>query len=335
MPEPAPTLGGDDIVLVTGAAGFIGSNVARRLAARGIRVVASDRLGSDERWRNLADTPLHDLITPEATPDFLRAEGDRVPVIVHMGAVSATTERDVDRIVRDNVRASLDLWRWCMATGARFLYASSAATYGDGSRGFRDDEAPDALAALRPLNAYGWSKHLVDRRIVDDARRSDRLPQWAGLKFFNVYGPGEDHKRDMRSVVNKIWPSVARGETVQLFRSHRPDFPDGGQCRDFVHVDDCVAVIEWLLREPTQSGLFNVGSGKARSFLDLALATFAAAGRPPAIAYIDMPPELRSQYQYFTEADMTKLRQRGYEAPATTLEDGVRAYVEGWLAHLP
>lgn len=329
------TFSGDDIVLVTGAAGFIGSNIARRLTQLGIRVVGSDRLGSDERWRNLAGAPLYDLLTPESVTDFLRSEGDRVPAIVHMGAVSATTERDVDRIIRDNVRSSLDLWRWCSATGARFVYASSAATYGDGAQGFVDDDSPEALAALRPLNAYGWSKHLVDQRIVDDARRGLAPAQWAGLKFFNVYGPREDHKGDMRSVVNKIWPRVREGQTVELFRSHRPDFSDGGQLRDFVYVDDCVDVVEWLLRHPEHSGLFNVGSGQARSFLDLALATFSATDLDPSIAYIDMPESLRAQYQYFTEADMTKLRDRGYTNPQTALEDGVRNYVQDWLSRRP
>ncbi|MCK8785364.1 ADP-glyceromanno-heptose 6-epimerase [Roseomonas sp. NAR14] len=322
---PAP----DGLVLVTGAAGFIGSNLARAFAAEGHRVVACDRLRQGPKWRNLADVALHDLITPEALPDWLGRHAGAVSLVLHMGAVSATTETDVDRIVRENVRTTLDLWEWCARQRVRFLYASSAATYGDGALGFDDDPAPAALAALRPLNAYGWSKHLVDRRLLADARDGRATPPgWAGLKFFNVYGPGEDHKGEMRSVVNKIMPVVRDGGTVQLFRSHRPDYADGAQRRDFIHVDDIVAVIRWLAAKPEVSGLFNLGTGEARSWNDLARAVFAAMGRAPRIAYIDMPPHIRGQYQYFTEARMDRLRRAGWNRPFTSLEEGVRRYVE-------
>jgi ADP-L-glycero-D-manno-heptose 6-epimerase len=246
-----------------------------------------------------------------------------------MGAISATTETDVDAILKNNVRLSLDLWAVATQHALPFIYASSAATYGDGSRGFRDDEDPEALAALSPLNPYGWSKHLVDRRFATDARANRPVPrQWAGLKFFNVYGPNEAHKGDMRSVVHKIYPKIAADEEIELFKSHDARYPDGGQLRDFVYVKDCVAVALWLLDNPGVSGLFNVGTGTARSFYDLAQAVGAALGREPRIRFIDMPTALRARYQYFTQADMRKLRAAGYTAAAWSLEDGVSDYVE-------
>jgi ADP-L-glycero-D-manno-heptose 6-epimerase len=246
-----------------------------------------------------------------------------------MGAISSTTETDVDRFVTNNIRLTLDLWNWCAGNDTRLIYASSAATYGDGSAGFGDDQNPGALAALRPLNAYGWSKHIVDRRVVDDAVHCRPTPsQWAGLKFFNVYGEHETHKGHMQSVISKIYPVVKAGETVSLFKSHNPDYCDGGQLRDFVYVEDCVAVVRWLLQNPTVSGLFNVGTGTARSFLDLVEAIGTAVGRAPNIRFVDTPAELRDKYQYFTQADITKLRAAGYDRPFYSLEDGVRDYAQ-------
>jgi ADP-L-glycero-D-manno-heptose 6-epimerase len=212
------------------------------------------------------------------------------------------------------------------------IYASSAATYGDGSLGFdgRDDLA--SLTALRPLNAYGWSKALFDLFARRQADRSAAPPQWAGLKFFNVYGPNEYHKDAMRSVAAKIWPDVREGRMVRLFKSHRDDYADGGQRRDFVYVRDAAEVVAWLIDTPTVNGVYNLGSGKARSFKSLAEAVFHAAGLPPRIEYGDMPEGLRGQYQYFTEADMGRLRAAGYTAPMTSLEDGVGDYVQAYLA---
>jgi ADP-L-glycero-D-manno-heptose 6-epimerase len=322
------------MIVVTGGAGFIGSNVVAALNARGRHdVVAVDRLGGDDKWRNLQKRELADLVAPEDLQAFLAARGGKVEAIVHMGAISATTERDADLILRNNFRLSLDLWTWCAETGARFIYASSAATYGDGAQGFLDDESPDALAALRPLNPYGWSKHLFDRRVARLAQeKAARPPQWAGLKFFNVYGPNEYHKGEMRSWLAKTCAMAAAGTPVQLFRSHRPDYPDGGQQRDFVHVDDCVAVVLWLLDRPQANGLFNVGSGAARSWLDLAHALFAALAREPRIEFVPMPQELQGRYQYFTQAEMGKLRQAGYGSPFRELEDGVASYVRDFLS---
>jgi ADP-L-glycero-D-manno-heptose 6-epimerase len=323
------TLSGDNLVVVTGGAGFIGSRIVCNLAEAGLRVVVSDLLHTDEKWRNISTAQLHDLIRPDRLSEWLGRHRDGLAAIVHMGAISSTTEADVDRFVANNVRLTLDLWEWCAANTIPLIYASSAATYGDGSAGFCDDQRPTALAALRPLNAYGWSKHVVDRRIITDVV-SDRLtpPQWAGLKFFNVYGPNEGHKGDMQSVVSKTYPVVKAGGTVQLFRSHHPAYRDGGQLRDFVYVKDCVAVVSWLLQNPTVSGLFNVGTGAARSFLDLVNAVGAAVGRAPNIRFVDTPVELRDKYQYFTQADISKLRAAGFGQPFHSLEKGVLDYVQ-------
>jgi len=320
-------------VVVTGGAGFIGSNIVGALAAAGREVVVADWLETGDKWRNLARHALRDLIRPDALLDWLRAHAGEVEAVVHMGAVSATTERDADRLAERNIRASLDLWTWCSGRQTPFVYASSAATYGDGQAGFDDDGAPAALARLRPLNAYGWSKHVVDRRIAEDvARGRPTPPKWAGLKFFNVYGPNEYHKGPMRSVVHQMYPKVAAGEPVTLFRSHNPAYPDGGQLRDFIYVKDCVAVVCWMLEHAFPSGLYNLGTGQARTWRDLAQAVFAAEGRPERIAFVDTPIEIRDRYQYFTQARMERLRAAGFSAPFHTLEDGVRDYVRSYLA---
>jgi ADP-L-glycero-D-manno-heptose 6-epimerase len=321
-------LSADDVIVVTGGAGFIGSNIIRNLGESGCRIVVSDLLRLGDKWRNIAMAQLHDLVRPDMLFEWLGRHSDKVAAIVHMGAVSSTTETDVDKFVASNIRLTLDLWEWCAANGTRFVYASSAATYGNGSAGFSDDQSPVALARLRPLNAYGWSKHFVDRRVIDDVVRGRSTPpQWAGLKFFNVYGPNETHKGEMQSVVSKIYPIVKAGGAVTLFKSHDHRYRDGGQLRDFVYVKDCVASVEWLLHNPIASGLFNIGSGIARSFLDLVQAVGAAVGRDPNIRFVDTTAELRDKYQYFTQADIKKLRAAGFDQPFHSLEDGVRDYV--------
>jgi ADP-L-glycero-D-manno-heptose 6-epimerase len=322
-------LSGGDLIVVTGGAGFIGSHIARHLAERGSRVVISDLFGSGDKWRNIASAQLYDLIRPDLLSEWLERHNGKVAAIVHMAAISSTTETDIDRFVAHNIRLTLDLWAWCAANATRFIYASSAATYGDGSAGFSDDQSPAALAPLRPLNAYGWSKHFVDRRVVEDVVRGrPSPPQWAGLKFFNVYGPNEAHKGDMQSVVGKVCPIIEAGGTVMLFKSHNPAYQDGGQLRDFVYVKDCVATVGWLLQNPKATGLFNVGTGAARSFLDLVNAVAAAVGCSPKVRFVDTPAELRDKYQYFTQADITKLRAAGFDQPFHSLEDGVRDFVQ-------
>jgi ADP-L-glycero-D-manno-heptose 6-epimerase len=235
-------------------------------------------------------------------------------------------------VAAQNLMLPLRLWRHCAERELPFIYASSAATYGDGSQGFDDAFTPEALARLRPLNLYGWSKLAFDRRVCDLLRRGEAAPpQWAGLRFFNVYGPNEYHKGRMASVVFHKFQQARRGEAATLFRSDRADVADGQQMRDFVHVDDCVGAMLWLLDNPQVSGLFNIGSGRARSFLDLVRAMFAAMGEPERIQFIDMPADLRGKYQYYTEAPIERLRAAGWNAQTTPLEEGVRRYVQDFL----
>lgn len=322
-------------ILVTGGAGFIGSNIVSRLCQEGhYEVVVCDRLRAAQsgKWRNIAKGAISDFIDPDQMWDWLAKLGSDLEAIIHMGAISATTEQDADKIVQNNFCLSRDLFNWCSANDCRFLYASSAATYGDGSLGFDDDNGLEALKALRPLNAYGWSKALFDIFAVRASQQGQAPRQWAGLKFFNVYGPNEYHKGSMKSVVAQIYPPIAAGQGVQLYRSHRAGIEDGGQLRDFVHVADAAQVVEWLLGSPTVSGVFNLGTGKARTFLDLAKATFAAAGMPAAISYIDTPEVIRDKYQYYTEARMDRLRTAGYSQPFLTLEEGVQDYVRHYLS---
>ena len=321
------------MIIVTGGAGFIGSNIVAALAGRGHHeIVVCDWFGIDDKWRNIAAHEIYDIIAPEQLLSFLDVSPTRVEAIIHMGAVSATTERDVDKIVQSNFRLSCDLWQWCAKSGTPFIYASSAATYGDGGAGFDDDGSPDALARLQPLNAYGWSKHAFDRRVARLVANNRPAPlAWAGLKFFNVYGPNEYHKGEMRSVICKIVETIGKGEPVRLFKSHRPDYPDGGQMRDFVYVKDCVDVILWLLDHGNYRGIYNIGTGRARSFADLAQGVFAAMNRAPEIDYVDTPIEIRDKYQYFTEARMDRLRALGYRRDFTELEDGIADYVRNYL----
>ncbi len=320
------------MILVTGGAGFIGSNVVAALCGRGMRVAVCDRLGSDDKWRNLAKSDFSELIAPEALYDWLEAQR-HLEAIIHLGAISATTERDADLIYEVNVRLSMLLWSWCAAHDTPLIYASSAATYGAGERGFDDNLPREALARLRPLNAYGWSKQFFDLWVADTVDRGGPVPpQWVGLKFFNVYGPNEYHKGTMQSVIAQKYPLVAAGRPATLFASHHPDYPDGGQQRDFVFVEDCVDVVLWLLGQPAVNGLYNLGSGQARSFADVARAMAAAAGVPAQIEIVPMPEAIRPNYQYFTEARMQRLRDAGYDRAFSTIEAGVRRYVEQYLA---
>ncbi len=317
------------MILVTGGAGFIGSNLHAALARRGAESVVVDRLGGNGKWRNLARHPPAQIIRPDALDAFL-ATRPPVEVVFHLGAISETTATDGDLVWDTNVALSWRLWQWCAANRARLVYASSASTYGDGAAGFDDD--PALLRSLRPLNLYGWTKHAFDLRVAAALAAGEAAPpQWAGLKFFNVYGPNEYHKGKMVSVVRVKHDEVAAGQPARLFRSDRAGLADGAQRRDFIWVGDVIDVMLWLLDRPAVSGLFNLGTGTARSYLDLAHAVCDAAGRPRSVEFIDMPPALHGQYQSFTEARMDRLRAAGYAGQFTLLEDGVRRYVQEYL----
>ena len=319
------------MLLVTGGAGFIGSNVVAALNDAGRSDVAvCDVLGHGGKWRNLARRQLADVVPPAELKEWLT--GRKLDAIIHLGAISETTATDGDLVIDTNFRLSMRLLDWCTTSATPFIYASSAATYGDGAQGFRDDPSISALRKLRPMNLYGWSKHLFDMAVAERAARGEKLPpQWAGLKFFNVFGPNEYHKGTMMSVLARRFDDIRAGRVVQLFKSHRAGVADGDQRRDFIYVDDVVRVMMWLLATPKVSGLFNVGTGKARSFKDLIVSAYAALGTAPNIQYVDMPDQIRGGYQYFTQSEVDRLRGAGYNGGFTALEDAVALYVKGFL----
>ncbi|WP_461783968.1 ADP-glyceromanno-heptose 6-epimerase [Prosthecobacter sp.] len=319
----------DSRILITGGAGFIGSALVWELNRRGCEnIVVCDRLSTDEKWKNLVPLKFADYIDGN---DLLQAvqhapaKLGRFDHVLHLGACSATTERDADFLMRNNYEFTKQLCQWSLANQTRFVYASSAATYGDGAHGM-DDQMPD-IHALRPLNMYGYSKHLFDLH----AKREGWLPSIVGLKYFNVYGPNEDHKADMRSLVHKACGQILATGRVQLFKSHRPDYKDGEQMRDFLYVKDAIRMTLHLAETPSAGGLFNLGSGKAHTWVELATAIFTALGKEPNIEFIDMPEHLQSKYQYYTCADIAKLRASGFTQEITALTEAVRDYVQGYL----
>jgi ADP-L-glycero-D-manno-heptose 6-epimerase len=319
------------MILVTGGAGFIGSNLQAALARRGHETVVVDRLRQGAKWRNLAKHPPSRIIPPADIDAFLESHPP-VEMVYHLGAISDTTASDGDAVWETNVELSRTVWHWCTNHGVRLVYASSAATYGDGTAGFDDDYTPAALQRLRPLNLYGWTKHAFDLRVARVmAERRPHPPQWVGLKFFNVYGPNEYHKGRMISVIKVKHDEVAGGEPARLFRSTEAGLADGEQKRDFIWVGDVIDTLLWLMDTPGVNGLFNLGTGQARSYLDLAHAVCDAAGVPRTIEFIDMPEALRDQYQSFTQAEMGSLRIAGYAGQFTPLEEGVRRYIQDYL----
>ena len=323
------------MIYITGGTGFIGSNLLHALAHRypGELIVADD-LGSENKWRNVSKHLIQSFIPKESTVDALADYAEDIHAVFHLGAISSTTETDADLVIHNNFSLSAALWDICTEHEIPFIYASSAATYGDGAWGFDDTFDDQALSQLRPLNPYGWSKHLFDRWVCSQINKGKPTPpQWAGLKFFNVYGPNEYHKGNQKSVVASLVPQIQETGMAKLYKSTHPDYEDGGQLRDFIYVDDCVQVMEWLHDTPSVSGLFNVGTGQARSFKDLALATFAALAIEPNIQYIDMPVTLKDKYQSYTQANIAQLRNAGYTRSMTTLEEGVRHYVQDYLTH--
>lgn len=319
------------MLLVTGGAGFIGSNIVAALNDAGRADVAvCDFLGDEGKWRNLAKRQLTDVVPPAELMDWLK--GRKLDAVIHMGAISETTATDGDLVIETNFRLPMRLLDWCTANGVPFIYASSAATYGDGDEGFVDDDTLAGFKKLRPMNLYGWSKSLFDLAVAERVSKKQKMPpHWAGLKFFNVFGPNEYHKGAMMSVLAKRFDDVKSGKKVQLFKSHRDGIADGDQRRDFIYVDDVMRVIMWLLASPKVNGIYNVGTGHARSFKDLIVSAYSALGAKPNIEYIDMPEQIRGSYQYFTQASVDRLLSAGYNGGFTPLEDAVGAYVKDFL----
>lgn len=314
-------------VLITGAAGFIGGHVAHYLSTRNdLRLILSDDFSRSDKKPNWSNLPGVRLIEREELIDTLQTESIRPDWVIHLGARTDTTEFDYAVHERLNLNYSKSLWQFCSRLTVPLIYASSAATYGDGTHGYDDDES--VLSTLQPLNPYGLSKHQFDLWVMNEANRP---PHWYGLKFFNVYGFRESHKGRMASMVYHGFHQVMDQGSVRLFRSHRTDYRDGEQQRDFIYVKDIMQVIDWLMSNKPASGIYNLGTGKARSFNDLIGAVFQAVGKDVQIEYIDMPQDLRDSYQYFTEAPMEKLRSIGYTHPFYTLEEGVSDYVQNYL----
>lgn len=316
------------MIVVTGGAGFIGSAVVWKLNQMGVdKIVVVDELGKDDKWKNLNGLKFSDFFHKD---DFMalvlqRQIPFKVSAIIHLGACSSTTEKDADFLMDNNVHYSQELAKYCLENGVRFIYASSAATYGDGSNGYDDKESK--LSTLRPLNMYGYSKHLFDLWI----KRNALLDKVVGLKYFNVYGPNEYHKGDMRSVVHKAFEQVRDTGKVRLFKSYISVYKDGEQKRDFIYVKDAVDMTLFFLEHQDKNGIFNIGTGKAQTWIELVTALFNAVGKPVNIEFIDMPEDIREKYQYFTEANLKKLANAGYNKPAANLNEGVTDYVKNFL----
>lgn len=316
------------MIVVTGGAGFIGSNVVKRLNEMGYNnIIIVDRLGVGDKWKNINGLDFEDFFEKDRFYQLLINQEIpfNIDAIIHLGACSSTTEKDADYLVQNNFKYSLELVKYCLLSRARFIYASSAATYGDGSNGYLDDE--ENINKLRPLNMYGYSKHMFDIW----AKKNDIANKIVGLKYFNVYGPNEYHKGDMRSVVHKAFEQILSEGKVKLFKSYNPNYKDGEQMRDFIYVKDAVEMTLFFLENRDINGIFNVGTGVSRTWNDLVKAIFNALDKPVNIEYIDMPDHLKGKYQYFTQADNTKLLKAGYNKKTFTLEEGVTDYVKNYL----
>ena len=318
------------MIIITGGAGMIGSMIAwhiNTLLGRDDMVIV-DRITHPEQWQNLVKRRYVNYLDKDELFDYL-SQAKNVEAIIHMGAISATTERDFNKLVQDNIRYSQTLWSWCMQHQVPFFYASSAATYGSGDAGYDDNESQ--INQLRPLNGYGYSKQFFDQWALSQAGQHSAPPRWAGFKFFNVYGPNEYHKERMASVAFHTFNQFSETGSMKLFKSHIAGYEDGMQLRDFVYVKDAAAVIVNFMQHTTASGIYNIGTGQARAFKDLATAVMTSMGKVPSITFIDMPQDLHGKYQYFTEANMTKLKAAGYTQTFHSLEQGVRDYVQNYL----
>jgi ADP-L-glycero-D-manno-heptose 6-epimerase len=316
------------MIIVTGGAGFIGSAFVWKLNKEGIDdILIVDQLGSDDKWKNLVNLRFVNYMHKDDFGEMIYNDTVNfdVEAIIHMGACSSTTERNADYLWENNYVYTGNLAEWAIERNIRFIYASSAATYGDGSLGFSDDH--DKIKALKPINMYGYSKQVFDLRVL----RESWEDKMAGIKFFNVFGPNEYHKEDMTSVIFKAFHQIKETGMVKLFKSYLPKYPDGGQMRDFVFVKDCIDVMWWLFKNPDVNGIFNLGTGKARTWNDLIRSVFDAMKLRTNIEYIEMPESLRNQYQYFTEAEMKKLESTGCPVKFSSLEDSVRDYIVNYL----
>lgn len=315
------------MIVITGGAGMIGSVIAWQLnQANRNDLIIVDRLHHENQWQNICHRKIANYLDKDELLPWLN-RGHQIEAVIHMGAISATTERDFNRLAQDNLRYSQQLWQWCAENQVPFLYASSAATYGGGEFGYNDSET-----SLRPLNGYGYSKYLFDQWALRQVEIGALAPPlWVGFKFFNVYGPNEYHKERMASVALHTFNQFSQHGTMKLFKSDRPEIGDGQQLRDFVYVKDAAAVVTYFLDQKDKSGIYNVGSGEARSFADLSTSVMKSMGREPSITYIDMPTDLHGKYQYYTQADISKLRAAGYLHPFHSLEDGVDDYVQHYL----
>jgi ADP-L-glycero-D-manno-heptose 6-epimerase len=313
-------------IIVTGGAGFIGANVVKRLNELGEdKIIIVDNLGSSEKWKNLVDLSFEDYIHKDKFIDSLEKFNKTVKAIIHLGARSSTTEKNVDFLMKNNYEYTKLLAMWTIEKNVRFIYASSAATYGDGCHGFSDDHS--LIPQLRPLNAYGYSKQMFDFW----ALKKGILKSIVGLKYFNVFGPREWHKGEMRSMVLKAYEQIKREGKIKLFKSYNPKYKDGEQLRDFIYIKDAIDMTLFFLENPHINGIFNVGTGIPRSWNDLANAVFCALGMKPNIEYINMPEEIKGKYQYYTKAEMDKIKSTGYNLKTTSLEEAVKDYVVNYL----
>lgn len=315
------------VILLTGAAGFIGSYMLGFLNRKGYgNIIIADDFSEAYKKPNYIAKKFSDIIEREKLFDWLESSGKKVDLVLHLGARTDTTEFDYAVHEKLNVEYSKKIWNYCTAKNIPLIYASSAATYGSGELGYKDDHA--IVDKLHPLNAYGVSKNEFDKWAL---HQTTQPPFWAGLKFFNVYGPNEYHKGRMASVIFHAFNQIKSSGKVKLFRSHKPEFKDGGQLRDFIYVEDVAKVCFWLMQKPVASGLYNLGTGNARTFKDLVTAIYTSLGLEPDIVYIDTPEDIRDKYQYFTEADMSKLKKAGYTDDFYSLENGVADYVKNFL----
>ena len=322
------------MIVVTGGAGFIGSNLVAALEEETNEdIIVCDYIDSSDKWQNIKKKKRKEVISPDNLLQWLSDHISKVEIIFHLGAISSTTERNTEQIVSNNYCFSQNLWKICTNHNLRLIYASSAAVYGNGNAGFEDKVSLPYMEKLYPLNPYGWSKLLFDQKVAYYSEVKNFMPlQWAGLRFFNVYGPNEFHKKNQQSVIPQFWKQIKETGEAKLFKSYDPKYPDGGQMRDFIYIDDCINVMIWLYENINTSGIFNVGTGQARTFEDVAKAISDGQKTNTNIEYFHMPPNVKKHYQYFTQADIKNLRDAGYTKNFTSLEDGVNAYIENFLA---